>query len=1436
MKRLFLLSILLCTSLMQALAYQWTDTNGVTWTFYKQTFTYADAQHEHWTITGVTNNGDELTIPETVYNGETPCTIEAIGSSAFYRKSLSLVNLPSTVKYIGNRAFCNCTPLTKINLKKNIVIGTYAFSNCTTLNEIGTLEGADIGSNAFSGCSELQSVDVSKVVSLGAYAFNNCKRLKTVGDLSGFTTINEGVFYGDSIQNVNLANVTSIGASAFYGCKLLESIGETTKLTEIGSNAFYNCTQLQKVNLPNVTTIGNQAFYQCSSLESIGETTKLTDIAYRAFYNCTQLQKVNLSNVTTLGNQAFYQCSSLESIGETTELTEIGSSAFINCTKLQKVNLSNVTTIGGQAFYQCSSLESIGETTKLTEIPIYTFYNCTQLQKVNLSNVTTIGEQAFYQCSSLESIGETTKLTEIGNYTFYNCTQLQKVNLSNVTTIGERAFYKCSSLESIGETTKLTEIASQTFRDCTKLQKVNLSNVTTIGGSAFYNCSSLESLTLPKVKTIGGSAFSGCNSLNAPEITSTALSSVGSSAFTAPGTITIMATTPATIENNAFGTLTVIRVPDDAVATYRAAEGWSDIKSRILGLGAQLTFDVNVKVQADRSGLSAAIGESNLGQVVSLKITGGINSYDIMVMRNKMDNLHYLDLTDANIVANSYEYITGHHTENDVLGAYSFASLAKLATVKLPTSIKSIGSGAFSSCTNLREVEFQAGLQTIGSSAFSGCKNLSVFESQAGLQTIGSNAFSNCSSLKSVVIKEGGKSIESEAFQNCSSLKSVVIKEGVTSIGSGAFWSCSKLESVSLPKGLKSIGSSAFYQNSSVTEIILPDGLESIGSEAFIYNYNLQRVSFPSTLKSIGSSAFYSCSQLTSISLPTSLEAIQSSTFSGCSSLTEVRIPSTIKSIGNTAFSGCSKLNDVYTYIAEPTPINMNTFSTYTTATLHVPSTSYYAYWYDTEWSQFRSVVEFDADYEYFYINRDFLINDEKGTIQGEGENDPDADLNPGSGLIVETEQEKQELNEVHIKVNGDQIGSIIADANVTANKVYYDITITGGKWYFLSFPFRVQLANVEAPGNYVFRYYNGATRATGKTGWTNWLETFLTPGQGYIFQCNKGGTLTLCVEKADMNWVAENRPQTLTQNEADNEQDASWNYLGNPHHSYFDIDQTGFTHPITVWTGSTYEAVRPGDDDYRLRPFEAFFVQKPDNESEINFPAGDSNDGRFTYLQWETVKQNKAAARRAKGVSVDRQIVNLAISDGENTDKTRVVFNEKTSLKYEKDCDASKFLSSEKVPQLYTMNQTAEKYAINERPTGEVRLAYVAPKGGELTISAVRMDQPMMLRDNLLQITFDLTQGDYTFSTEAGTYEDRFMLVMNGNTTGVGKLRQETGVSVMAESNGINFSGIEGQQVSIYSIGGAVMAEHVSNGFVQLPKAAYIVKVDEQTTKLMVK
>ena len=126
-----------------------------------------------------------------------------IGDLAFENCDFSSITIPSSVIYIGERAFYNCSSLTSIEIPNGIM---------------------SIGNATFYGCSSLASIEIpNSVTSIGSYAFADCS----------------------SLTNIIIPN----------------------SVTDIDNWAFENCTRLTKVEIPNsVIYIGDFAFRGCSSL------------------------------------------------------------------------------------------------------------------------------------------------------------------------------------------------------------------------------------------------------------------------------------------------------------------------------------------------------------------------------------------------------------------------------------------------------------------------------------------------------------------------------------------------------------------------------------------------------------------------------------------------------------------------------------------------------------------------------------------------------------------------------------------------------------------------------------------------------------------------------------------------------------------------------------------------------------------------------------------------------------------------------------------------------------------------------------------------------------------------------------------------------------------------------------------------------------------
>lgn len=1358
-----------CIGVLQGFAqdyFTYTDENGVNWECYlgSTSITLPDGTWKDSTYVNIysaSNYGDDVTVPEIItYNGKS-YTVAELGSVFSNNQTLKKVTLPKSSISL-NHTFYKCTLLSEIvNTEQIKRCENLTFSNCSSLKSIDLSNCESLGCGDFEDCKNLQSVNLRKCTYIDSYAFRGCSSLQSVGDISNCTTIREEAFhFCSSLKSIDISSCNSLEDRLFAVCSKLEEVKLSKQLAKIGSNVFDGCSNLKSIDLSYCTSIGEYAFNECRSMTVVGSIASFSSIQRYAFNNCVNLSDIDLSNCTFVGENAFYNCAKLSSIN-LSKCKLFETNAFAYCEGLREVDLSSCSSLAEGFFKGCSNLKTIKGIENFTTIPAYAFEG-TGIETLSLPLCTTIQKAAFKECM-----------------------QLKSVNLP-----------KCETIEGYKPEYDGAEGA---FLGCNNLQEVDLPSCINIEKYAFYSCPKLSSINIPVCQAIGEEVFAYCGNLNEVSLPNT-IQKLGYKCFNGNTSLTLYAKNVPALDRYpgnmaesdtlALGKNVLIIVPEESLAAYQTADVWNTMSERIFPLGTQFDYNVEANAQASTSGLQKAIGEKNLRSVVTLKVKGSINSYDIMVMRNKMDNLHYLDLADADVKSNTYDYYTGYSTQDDILGPHSFADLDKLLTVKLPKSVKYIDQ-AFNNCSQLRSVEMPENLICIGDTV-----DWNFWEDNVG-------AFRNCTNLEEII------------FHNCEK------------IGGYAFNKCTSLQEITLSKNLKHVGSYAFSQCNQLKDIILPSEVETISYHAF-EDCNLASIQFPPSLKRIESYAFSGCGNLSSINLP-GLTSISNYTFFGCSNLTEVKLPSTLERIGDNAFENCDNLNKVYTYTVLPINIDQNTFTNFKATTLYVPTQSYDNYYWSTQWGQFKEIKEFDEPYTYIYLDNEF-------TLEKRFEGTPDIDIKNNGALTVNG-KDNQNAGEVTVKGDGNSsAGTLITDGNLDAKKLRFDITVNANQWYFFSFPFDINLADIKTPGKYVFRKYNGSLRADqGTGGWVDLAsdETTLKQGVGYIFQTAQGGNLTLRVTKEKFGKLdANNIVKDLSSYPSADEQNASWNFIGNPQISYMDAASLGYDAPITYWNGNSYEAVRPGDDEFALQPFQAFFVQKPVDVSNIEFKAED----RITKSE-SINKQNNARARRiGRGINPERLLINLTLSDGNHTDKTRVVFNDKKSQAYELDCDAAKFAAINDAPQFYTIEAKAGNLAINERPMGSVKLGFAAKKAGNFTISAKRMDQPMLLQDNQTGATYDLTEGDYQFASNAGTFENRFVLVPSRGTTGIADIVKKTGINIMPTDAGINLNGVNGKKVTIYATDGTMLASRTFDGMLNLMKGVYIVKIDNLSTKVMVK
>ena len=205
------------------------------------TFTFEEAGGNTAVITGYVGKAEphavkvpsQVTVASLNENAKEEDNIRnivGIASNAFYYcTAMTSIEIPSSIKTIGDWAFAGCIGLTEVTLPDNIV---------------------SIGEGAFHGCDNLTSVKLS-------------------------------------------ANLESIGDFAFYNCSGLTAIELPAKLTSIGSAAFFGCQGLTTLDIPASTTvIGDLAFYQCNHLTAISINTTAENIEFGDYIFWSELKSV----------------------------------------------------------------------------------------------------------------------------------------------------------------------------------------------------------------------------------------------------------------------------------------------------------------------------------------------------------------------------------------------------------------------------------------------------------------------------------------------------------------------------------------------------------------------------------------------------------------------------------------------------------------------------------------------------------------------------------------------------------------------------------------------------------------------------------------------------------------------------------------------------------------------------------------------------------------------------------------------------------------------------------------------------------------------------------------------------------------------------------------------------------------------------------------
>ena len=413
-----------------------------------------------------------------------------------------------------------------------------------------------------------------------------------------------------------------------------------------------------------------------------------------------------------------------------------------------------------------------------------------------------------------------------------------------------------------------------------------------------------------------------------------------------------------------------------------------------------------------------------------------------------------------------------------------------------------------------------------------------------------------------------------------------------------------------------------------------------------------------------------------------------------------------------------------------------------------------------------------------------------------------------------------------------------------TLQAARYTLQVEHRTWHYVAFPFDVPASTLQAQDpsvEYVIRYYDGKRRGEyGTDTYKNWKDVdpngTLKAGQGYIIQTEYPSSSNLFTftweseEEAIQSLLRTGEIEIpLSDYPSEYTNNANWNFVGNPYPSFFNIQAIDYNAPIIIWNGNGYTALSLTDDTYALRPLEAFFTQKPEETSSMIFQSwGRQTNADVTGSSFRALP------------NPERKLLNLRLVGESYTDRSRIVINPNAELSYELTCDAGKWMSSNpKVPQLYSLGEDGQRYAINERPagSGQIPLGFYVGEAGTYTLKIMSDETTpeVYLVDKYKNEQVLLNQKAYTFYAETGTINDRFEIRLSESAiTGNELAKADAPVRIYTQESSLYIQVAEPSSVRIYTALGVLATERqleAGTTKIDLPSGLYLVNLNQATT-----
>ena len=258
---------------------------------------------------------------------------------------------------------------------------------------------------------------------------------------------------------------------------------------------------------------------------------------------------------------------------------------------------------------------------------------------------------------------------------------------------------------------------------------------------------------------------------------------------------------------------------------YSNYDNWDEIENWGLNLQKfDLSNGSDIVVPNDIDGIPVTYVRGLTADLTSIKLPNSL-------IKIKDDAFNSMDTLKSLV-------IDGGAPNLNELGERSFSGCSNIEELDLSNSkLTSIPEGAFAYCKNLKTIKLPSTITSIGDEAFYNCQSLTNIEGldKCNLKSIGSAAFSNCKALENLDFSQSTfTNVPSKAFNGCSALAKITLPNTLTTIGGYAFYACYGIPQLDLSNtALTTLENYALYQMRETTKLSLPDSISSIGTHAF---------------------------------------------------------------------------------------------------------------------------------------------------------------------------------------------------------------------------------------------------------------------------------------------------------------------------------------------------------------------------------------------------------------------------------------------------------------------------------------------------------------------------------------------------------------------------------------------------------------------------